>query len=242
MKYKIKIFLLQTAFFAAYWIIYYFDIIPFGQKINDYSILSQSLMNSNYGYNNSMWAVGLIVTIIYSISHNFIFNASTQEIVKYGREKYIIKDIKLTIMNTFVFSLEYCGVNLLFTLFICDIKLLISSKYFILTVLYFITRFTYFLVLGMFLLLTYYLFKFKKIYFIISALIMLAINSLPYIMIEKGIIFFADYINDWMQEGTFDLINYIKNALICIIVSAILATAARLVFLKKDILINEEEN
>ncbi|MFR5876112.1 MAG: hypothetical protein ACLUFN_06445 [Eubacterium sp.] len=45
-----------------------------------------------------------------------------------------------------------------------------------------------------------------------------------------------------MQEGTFDLIDYVKNALICIIVSAILATAARLVFLKKDILINEEEN
>lgn len=77
---------------------------------------------------------------------------------------------------------------------------------------------------------------------IIAVLIMLAINSLPYLMIEKGFIMFADYVNDWMLESTFDLFEYSKNTLICIISSAILITGTRLVFLKKDILIYEEES
>ena len=242
MKYKLKINLLQTAFMAAYWIIYNFSIIPYGERISDYAVLSQRLMNTDGNYNGSLWAVGLIMTIVFSIAHNFSFSASSMAIVKYGREKYILNDIKQTLINAFLFSLEYCGVNAIFTAMICEGDLLISSKYFLLTLLYFITRFTYFLVLGSLLLLMYYIFKFKRIYMIIAVLIMLAMNSLPYLMIERGIMFFADYVNDWMLEGTFDLFEYIKNTLICIITSAILITGTRLVFLKKDILIHEEES
>ncbi len=234
MKYKLKINLLQTAFIAAYWIIYNFRMIPYGGKISDYTVLSQSLMNTGGGYNSSLWAVGLVMTIIFSIAHNYSFSASSMAIVKYGRGKYILNDIKQTVINALLFALEYCGVNAVFTIMICE--------YFLLTLLYLITRFSYFLVLGSLLLFMYYIFKFKRVYMIIAVLIMLAMNSLPYLMIEKGIIFFADYVNDWMQNGTFDLMDYIKNTLICIITSAILITGTRLVFLKKDILIHEEEN
>lgn len=242
MKYKLKINLLQSAFMAVYWILYNYNIIPYGEKISDYTILSKFLMNTGSSYNGSLWAVGFIMTIVFSIAHNYSFSASSMAIVKYGRGKYILNDIKQTVINALLFSLEYCGVNAVFTAMICEQELLTSSKYFLLTLLYFITRFLYFLVLGSLLLLMYYIFKFKRIYMIIAALIMLAINSLPYLMIEKGIIFFADYVNDWMQNGTFDLMDYIKNTLICIITSAILITGTRLIFLKKDILIHEEEN
>ena len=242
MKYKLKINLLQTAFIAAYWIIYNFRMIPYGGKISDYTVLSQSLMNTGGGYNSSLWAVGLVMTIIFSIAHNYSFSASSMAIVKYGRGKYILNDIKQTVINALLFALEYCGVNAVFTIMICEQELLVSSKYFLLTLLYFITRFSYFLVLGSLLLLMYYIFKFKRVYMIIAVLIMLAINSLPYLMIEKGFIMFADYVNDWMLESTFDLFEYSKNTLICIISSAILITGTRLVFLKKDILIYEEES
>lgn len=85
-------------------------------------------------------------------------------------------------------------------------------------------------------------FNFSKIYIAIVLIIIAFFRILSFFFIDISPIYFASFINSWMQEGTFDLIEYIKNTVICIIVSAILATAARLVFLKKDILINEEEN
>ncbi len=127
MKYKLKINLLQTAFMAAYWIIYNFRIIPYGEKISDYTVLSQSLMSTKGGYNSSLWTVGLVMTIIFSIAHNYSFSASSMAIVKYGREKYILNDIKQTVINAILFTLEYCGINAIFTAMICDWELLRNS-------------------------------------------------------------------------------------------------------------------
>ena len=148
MKYKLKINLLQTAFIAAYWIIYNFRMIPYGGKISDYTVLSQSLMNTGGGYNSSLWAVGLCYDHYFSIAHNYSFSASSMAIVKYGRGKYILNDIKQTVINALLFALEYCGVNAVFTIMICEQELLVSSKYFLLTLFIFHNKIFLFLSIG----------------------------------------------------------------------------------------------
>ncbi|MFR5876106.1 MAG: hypothetical protein ACLUFN_06415 [Eubacterium sp.] len=242
MKYNWKTNIFSTLLFLLFWIIFYIDYIKAGEY-NNPDVFTNIFMSSQNKYNDSSTFVGYILTIIFLLSLNRCINKPVDSfIIRYGKDRFLKINITYTFIHAFLFSFEYWIVNFIFICFTFDWQILINSNFFTCSILYFLTRFLYFLTIAIFAVFIKVLFNYKKIHIIISSLIILAINTLPSLMINKGIILFAGFIDDWMQEGTFDLIDYVKNALICIIVSAILATAARLVFLKKDILINEEEN
>lgn len=243
MSYKIKTNIIYIFTFFALWQIYYHNIISLSVKISNPDIFVTYLMSSGYGYNNLCNTVGVFIAVFYLVSfHKKFRNENSSVIVRCGKDRYIMHCFKQTCLHTLTFILEFCVVNTLCILIYCDLNMLLNLNFILCNLLYFIILFLIFLLLGSLCQFFRIQFSFNKIYLAVILIIIAFFRILSFFFINISPIYFASFIDDWMQEGTFDLINYIKNALICIIVSAILATAARLVFLKKDILINEEEN
>ncbi len=244
MKYSnLKTNALQLLFFTAIWIFQYRNYVSFDSKISDTNTFSLCFMSSGWGYNDSTSTVGIVFTFLFCFMFFRIFNITDSSIIiRYGRNHFFSNEIKESIKYSFFFSLEFWAVNTVFIMIFCDFNLLSDLKFFGCNILYFVIKFLYFLLIAMFMQLVRFAMNFNKLYFTVSALLILAVNLLSFLSFEKGIIYFASFIDVWFTEGTFDLFEYIRNVIICILTAGIFITAAKLIFIKKDILIDAEEN
>lgn len=242
MSYKFKHHLIHTFIFCGFWLFDNYTVINLTQKVTDTKILINNFWNTQGGYNNSVFRVGIVITIMFGISFLSYFKTpNSHNIVRYGRKQFMNFESKQVLLFAFLFSLEYWAVSEVFILLFTDFSLLIEYRFFLCSVLYFFTRFLYFAIFAALLLLTRVAFNFQKFYAFVAIIILLACNSLPYLMLDKGIILYADFINDWMLYGTFDPLEYVRNSLICIIGTIVLLLIAKMLFLKKDLLLDEKE-
>lgn len=242
MNYNRVLHIINIALLSALWFFDNSDCIIFTEKINDPMILCTRLMSTFAGYHDSVFRVAIVLTILFSASFFSNFKQdSALKILKYGRENFVFYSAKKVGQFSFLFTLEFCVVDLMLTMLFCEFSILIEHRYFICSVLYFFTRFLYFFLCGLILLLFKLSLNFKKQYIYIGCLLLLAGNSLPYLMIDKGIVLFSDFINNWMINAQFNYFEYIKNVTICLLLIAILILLSKMVFSKKDILIYEEE-
>lgn len=242
MKYKRALHFLNIVIFSSLWFLDNSKYISIVEKINDPVILCTRLMNASGGYNDSIFRVGIVLTVLFSASFFSNFKQdSSLKVLMYGRENFVFASAKNVAIFSFLFSVEFWGIDVFLTTIFCELKLLIKYQYFICSIFYFITRFLYFLLCGIVLLLIKLSLDFKKQYIYVGCLSIIALNSLPYLMIDKGIILFSDFINNWMINAQFNYFEYIRNVTICLLLIAILILLSKMVFLKKDILIYEEE-
>lgn len=242
MKYKSVLHFINIAIFSVLWFLDNYAYIAIGEKISDPVILCTRLMNTSGGYHDSIFRVGIVLTVLFSASFFSNFKqCSILKVVKYGREKFVFTSIKDVSFFSFLFVVEFWGVDIFLTTIFCELKLLLEYRYFVCSILYFITRFLYFFLYGTVLLFFKLMLDFKKQYIYIGCLSVLAVNSLPYLMIDKGIILFSDFINNWMINAQFNYFEYIRNVTICLFFIAVLIMLSKKVFSKKDILVYEEE-
>lgn len=243
MKYKLKIISAQTLFMLVYWLVSNYKYLPQGERISDFQVLANQFMSTRVGYNGALFSLGYVMTLLFAFSFFVNFRiVDSSLIVKYGKDRFILNESKKGILHTLWFSLGYCGINAIMIIAVCDIQMLIDSKFFTCNLLYLVSMFMYFLVLSAVMQLLRITFGFNKFYLIVSAAIFFAVNSLPYMMLDKGLIFFSSFMLDWFQSGSFDAVEYIRYFGICAIVVAICIVATRLIFMKKDIIFNEEED
>lgn len=243
MKYKLKIVSAQTLFMLLYWLLSNYKYLPQGEKISDFQVLTNNLMNPYAGYNSEFFSLGYIMTLLFSFSFFMNFKiVDSSLIVKHGRDRFVLNEFKNGIVHTLWFALGYCGVNTIMIVILCDIQMLIDSKFFVCSLLYFVSMFMYFLVLSAVMQLFRITFGFNRFYLVASAVLFFAVNSLPYMMLDKGLIFFSSFIFDWFQSGAFDTFEYMRYFVVCALIAAICITAARFIFIKKDIMFNEEED
>lgn len=243
MKYKLKLSVFQIIVFVCFWLIDNYYYIPVNEKITDASVLCNRFMNVHSGYNDSIFRLGIVITIFFITSFfSYFKQVDSSIILRYNRDKFVLHNIKEVIVHSFLFSFEYWGINIIFIIAFCNMQMLIDYYFFYCAILYFLTRYLYFLLCGMLLLFFELLLLFKKQYVYIASFFILGINSFPYLMLDRGIILFADFVNEWMKNGKFDLFTYIKNSFVCLLLILIFAVGSRIVFTKKDILLDEEEN
>ncbi len=218
-------------------------IISLTSKTDDENLFVKQIMTIGVGYNDSLFRIGIILTIVFALSYLAYFNKTDNHVIlRYGRSRFINYEIKKSLMFAFLFSFQFWIVNELFTLIFVDFNLLVEKKFFACSILYFFTRFAYFMVFSATLLMARILFNYRNYYVYPALAVRLAFNSLPYFMIDEGIILYAGFVNEWINKGTFDYLEYIKNTAVCVIIAILLFLAAKLIFLKKDILTDEKES
>lgn len=242
MKYKSKTNLIELFMLLSLWFIGNYSALPQGIQSDNISLFYR-FVSVTSGYNDSQFSVGIVITIYFIFSYFSNFKRENESVIlRCGRDRFILLDIRNTLIHSCIFALEYWGIGVIFTVLFCDIDILNQTDYFTCSILYFITRLLYFVLIGLILEFIKLLMNFKKYYIFVTGVFILGMNALPYFGIEKSIPLFANFVSEWLAEGTFNVLEYIKNALICIILSVIMIFLSRLLFSKKDILSNEEED
>ncbi len=242
MKYKTKTNLIEFFMLLSLWFINNYSALPKGIQSDNINLFYR-FVSVTSGYNNSVFSVGVVITLYFIFSFFSNFKRPNESVIlRCGRDRFVLLDIKNALIHSCIFAFEYWAISTVLTTLFCDIDILKQVDYLKCSILYFITRLLYFVLVGMILEFIKLLMNFKKYYVLVAGVFILGMNSLPYFGIEKSIPLFANFVGEWISEGTFNVLEYVKNSLICIILSAIMMFLSRILFLKKDILSNEEED
>lgn len=239
MKSKIKTFIFLLVFFIVSWIlmnISYF----INHQIGNISTLTAMMTN---GYNGISRYVGMCMPIIYTLFFSrFIRINDSTLIIRYGKANFSVYETKNILLSTLLFVFEYVAVNFVFCIIIFPFEVLVSTKYFLCIGLYFITLYLYFSIIGISMLIIRNVMNFNKLYIPVTAILFPVLTSLSNISVNISPVLCSDFIWDWFNYNTFNFLEYILNIVKMTIVIFIFAILHKLIFLKKDILINEEEN
>ncbi len=244
MKYSLsKINIVQIVFFVCEWFLatlnsgYYFT-----ERIKYIEDFSRHFMHSSAGYTALQGNVGIVMTAFYCIMlHQFIRNVGIRDIISYGRDKFVFHDIKSITKFTFLFVFEFWIVNIILCMVFCDFSLLLETQFFLCNILFFVTLFLYFIIVGFTMLLLRYVLCFKKGYMLITIAFFFFLTIINF-YIALTPVFYSSFIYDWFRNNAFDALDYCINIGKAIIIIAILIAANRLVFSRKDIILNEEQD
>lgn len=244
MKYKLlKTGILQIVFFVCEWFLvtlnsgYYFS-----EKIIYAEEFIKHFMRADVGYTDLADNVGIVMTVFFCITiYKFMKQVEIRNIISYGRDKFVFEEIKTVLQFTFFFVFEYWIVNIILIMVFCDISLLIETKFYLCNLLFFVTLFLYFIIVGFSMLIFRYLLCFKKGYLFISLALFMVLSISVY-RIPLSPVYYSSFIFEWFYNNSFDALEYATNVGKDIIIIAILIVLDRLVFSRKDIILNEEQD
>lgn len=193
-------------------------------------------------YHNCLKMVGMIVPIIYSVSFGYLFIVDENYIMlRYGRNRYEKKEINKVFVFSVVFASEYMGVDLLFMDIFAGVSTLSDCSYYLYMLLKFIMLIFYLTMIGMTLLFLRNIMNFSGIYVVFGGMIYVFLTALYYIFMTINLpAFYMGFGDEWFASHIFDSFSYIINLAKLFFASLIFRYLGKLVFLKRDIIGNED--
>ena len=234
--------LINIAFFIITWLFLNSRLLNNGKIYSVEDFFSFNLINPEMAYTNLHQVVGVTFAILFILTSARVLNMKNPyELIKYNRDGFVKHKIKGIIINALIFVFEYLIIHVLFCIILCDFSVLLEVKFFPCIALFYISLTEYFLIIGISMLFLQYLLKFSNAYIALTAIVfcLLAIASND-LGIRISPVYFSDFIQDFAQSGGFNWFEYAVNLIETIIVFFILAISSRLIFLKRDIIINEK--
>lgn len=238
MKYKTHFvrFLFFSLLFLALDFVYIFT----NYFNNDYETLTTAIMDNSVGYNNLYYIAGIVVTIVYIISINRIAVLSNSAlVVQKGKSGYVKYFLKKVIIDALLISIEFVGAQALICTFRFKSELLIDTGFFQCCVLYSISLFGYFTLVGISEILINIIFNFNKFSCIITIALFVGINSLILCGVNISPVYFSEFIADWFQNGSFDYLEYIINIFKCSCSVLVIFYVSNIIFQRKDLIFDE---
>ena len=193
-------------------------------------------------YQNCIKMLGMIVPIIYGLVFYYIFMLKDEHIIiRYGRKSYEIKEVKKILIFSIIFASEYMGVDLVFSTMFVKINVLLQTGFYVFILLKFIMLVFYLNLIGETVFLIRNLLNFSSVYVIVGTAMYVFLAILYYILLKKiSPVFYMDFSEEWFLDKIFDSLSYIINIAKMFFASLILMYLGQLVFLKRDIIGNEE--
>lgn len=233
---------INIVLFVLTWVFVHNRLFITGRIATSKDFFSACLVNPALGYNNLFQIVGVTFTILFVLSSaRVLVLDNTCFLVKYNRDGFVKHKIKKMAINTALFVLEYIAVQVIFCIIFCKFSLLIELNFFICMLLLYVSLFEYFIIVGMSMLFFQYLFNFKNVYIVVPAIIFIGLAFFEYKFgIDIAPVYFSGFIGNFIELGIFDWLDYLVNIIETVIVFLILAIMSRIVFLKKDIIVDEK--
>ena len=162
-------------------------------------------------------------------------------IIRYGRRNYEKKETKKILILSIIFASEYMAVDLIFSTVFIKVNVLLQTGFYIFVLLKFIMLVFYLNLIGETLFFVRNLLDFSPVYVILGTAVYVFLSMLYYIMFEKiSPVFYMDFSEEWFLDKMFDTFSYIINIAKMFLSSLILMYLGQIVFLKRDIIGNEE--
>ncbi len=237
MKYKYNAF--RILFFCLLFLLMDYRYISKGKNYNDYYILSNSIMSINIGYNNLSLIVGIVITTLFVLGLRTVLVESPVSLVRYGKKRFVNKNLSNILLDSFLISIEYVGITIIFCLISFDVRILLESGFFLCVFLYCLMLCMYFYVVGATTFLIKVAFYSKKIYIFISLFIFFALAATPHISHNISPVYFCGFIEEWFNTGYFNYFNYIMCLSKCILFDFLISLVCKLVVEKKDFLYDQ---
>lgn len=193
-------------------------------------------------YQNCIKVLGMIVPIMYGLVFYYIFMLRDEYIIiRYGRRNYEKKETKKILILSIIFASEYMAVDLIFSTVFIKVNVLLQTGFYIFVLLKFIMLVFYLNLIGETLFFVRNLLDFSPVYVILGTAVYVFLSMLYYIMFEKiSPVFYMDFSEEWFLDKMFDTFSYIINIAKMFLSSLILMYLGQIVFLKRDIIGNEE--
>lgn len=237
-KLWLKAIIITLGILLIFWVGFNLTVILGAETIKDNNI-SDIVVGR---YQNCSKMLAIIVPNIYALVFYYIFGVSDSYIIlRYGRRRYEkVETLKIFICSV-IFAFEYFFVDIVFMTAFGGIKLLIADSYYQFVFFRFIMMIFYVYLIGMTLFFLRNLLNFNKIYMLCGAGIYSFLGIL-YFAIQKAVspAYCMDFSSKWFLENTFDSFTYIINLAKLFFASLILKYLGEIVFLRRDILGNEE--
>lgn len=237
-KRMIAVLAADALIFVFLWTGINFSLVIGAIKVDAYGI--SDYMNG--GYNSTITMVGIACPLLYSIGFYYVFQLDASHIVlKYGRKMYERLEVKRILLFSVFFTVLFIGIDALFLFVFVGTKTLIKYYFVQYIMLKLVMGILYFVLNGMLLFCLRNLLKFNNIYVFISEMIIVLILSLYYLFrLEISPVFYMDFSSEWFVKHRFDMVTYVINSAKLILSAWILQYIGQIVFLKRDIIGNEE--
>lgn len=234
--------IINITFFVLTWLFINSGLFVAGRVENVEDFFKMHIVSSSLGYNNLYQIVGVTFTVLFVLSSARVLDMDNPYmLIKYNRDGFVKHKIKRMAVNTVLFVLEYIVVHIFFCIIFCKFSVLNEVRFFLCMLLFYISLFEYFIIVGMSMQFLQYLFKFKNAYMVVPIILFCALtigqNTLG---VNIAPVYFSDFISDFVESGIFDWYSYAVNTVETVIVFFILAILSRITFLKRDIIIDEK--
>ncbi len=223
----------RICFFSFLFLLTDFRYISIDKYSGSYSVLSEAIMSTSVGYNNLFLIVGIVVTSLYVFGLSNILIESPLILIKCGKNRFYNKNIKNIFFDSLLIAIEYVGIIVAFCLCFFDITLLYDSGFFLCVLLYCAMLCMYFFTVGSVTLLIKILMG-SKIYVFVSAVIFFVLAALQNSASHFSPVYFCNFVDRWFLLGKFDIIDYVKDLMICLLYILIAILFGKLTFSKKD--------
>lgn len=224
--------------FIIFWVGMNLSIV-FGEVRINYDNITDMIRDK---YQNCIQMLGMIVPIVYSLAFYGMFTFDEKHIiVRYGKRRYgKLQTHNITFFSV-IFAVQYMLIDLIFMSIFSDISVLINSFYYVFMLLKFIMLVLFLNLIGMTLYSLKNILSCSSIYVVIGSMLYVLWTGLYYVIYtESSPAFYMNFAESWFLEHTFDTMTYIINLAKLMVASLILKYIGQIVFLKRDIIGNEE--
>lgn len=233
---------INLAFFVLTWLFTNSRLFVVGRVLTTEDFFNSSLVKTTSGYNNLYQVVGITFTVLFALYLSKVLHIdNAYEIIKYNRDNFVKHKIKEILISTLLFVFEYIGVQIIFCMVFCKFSVLLDVNFFACMVLLYISLFEHFIIVGMCMLFFQYLLAFKNAYIVFPIILFCLLTIAEYTLgINVSTVYFSEFIGEFVSAGIFDWFSYLIDMLETIVVTAIFGIASRMVFLRRDIIIDEK--
>ena len=237
MKYKRNI--IRFAFFCFLFLTLDYVYLWDAYLRSDYDLLT-IIMSDYIGYNNTYYFPGIIVTVMYVLGLNKIsFVNNSAFVMRKGKKKYIRYLTKDALIDAVLYSVEFVSAEVLICAIRFENELLQDTGFYWCCILFALMLCGYFAVVGVTTILIDVIFSFGKISAFVSIAFFMLLNSLTLINVDISPVYYASFLDNWFENGTFDYIQYILNFVKCICMFLAIHYLTQMVHLRKDVIFNE---
>ncbi len=237
----IKVNIFSCVFFIIIAIVFNLQLLSSGRITTVSDFISSGIMDESYRYINSRVVIGIICTMlfIFVVSQRLnIINAVY--LVRYNRDGFVKQIIFQMFESAVIFSFEYIFIYIVSCIIVCDFSVLIDVNFFPCVLLLFVSLIEYFTIVGILTLVIQYVLKFSNIYIAASIILFCAANHFSNVMdLNISLTDFFNFVTNFIENGIFNRLDYLINIIETIIICFILSYIARLLFLKRDLIIDE---
>lgn len=238
MKYKLKENIIRTVLLCGIWLIENIQNIESYGKADTGAKYNQFILDYIC---NPYEIIGIIAGAIFIFSlHSILKRNNEAVILRNGKDKYIKKEISTAVAEAIVFSVEYTCVNIVLSLIFAKADILKRVNLLLFSATFIVALSAFFGFVGIFAIFLKLICNFKSYYMYLEILIFVALYSLTAFDINIMPSLTTAYASLWFSQGEFDAAQYISTIISVCLVSAAVYIINRLIFGKKDIILNEK--